>query len=138
MFDFSFQVYTSQKVEYSSGKFFGNENGTPTRTLLSFFVSSVGGNYDDMVCLIPIVTLKWPDLMGHTSKILDALKEVGFNIVAVIVDGHKTNVRFFSELCKGDLCSAIPHPICPRTPLHLVFDPVHLFKNFYNNFERYR
>lgn len=125
-------------MEYSGGCFFGNESGTPTRTLLSFLITSIGGNYEDLVCFFPQVTLHWPVLKKNFEMVLKALQEIGFRVVVVILDGHKTNVRFFVELCSGELKISIQNPVDLNSPLFLMFDPVHLFKNFYNNFERHK
>ena len=133
-----FQVYTSQRVEYVGGNFFGNENGNPTRTLLSFMVTSLCGSYEDMVCYVPIITLNWSSLLGHFSTVLNALQSVGLNVVLVLVDGHKTNIRFFSELGKGNHEISIEHPVKTDSKLFLMFDPVHIFKNFYHNFHTHR
>jgi hypothetical protein len=135
---FYFQVYTAQRVEYSGGSFYGNENEEPTKTLLSFLISSVCGSYEDLVCFIPIVTLTWEILLAHFLKVLEALTKIGFQVLPVLADGHKTNARFFKELGKGELKVSVRHPFNPDWPLYLLFDPVHLMKNFYNNFERHK
>jgi len=45
------------------------------------------------------------------------------------------NRQFYKEeLCHGDLRLAIAHPDVKGGKLFLLFDPVHLFKNFYTNF----
>ena len=56
--------------------------------------------------------------------------------VVVLVDGHKTNVKFFSIIGHGELRVRIQHPFLDPEPLFLMFDTVHLLKNFYSNFER--
>ncbi len=133
-----FQVYTSQRVEYVGGNFFGNENGDPTRTLLSFMVTSLCGSYEDMVCYVPIITLNWSLLLGHFNTVLTALQSVGLNVALVLVDGHKTNIRFFLELGQGSHEIEIQHPVQTDARLFLMFDSVHIFKNFYHNFHSHR
>ena len=130
----SFQVYTFQRVEYSGGLFYGNELGEPTRTLLSFFASSIGGNYEDMICFFPIRTLTWATLYEKFLKVVEELHKIGLYTCLALADGHKTNVKFYTELCNGHLRASIQHPLEPEVPLYLMFDPVHLFKNFYHNF----
>ena len=136
--EYFFQVHTAQRVEYSSGSFYGNETGKATRSLLSFLVTSVGGSYEDLVCFFPTVTLNWSLLMRHFDKIITALSTISLRVVVVIVDGHKTNVHFYSELSGGKPKLCIPNPTFLEKPLYIMYDPVHLFKNFYNNFERHR
>ena len=137
-FYFLFQVYTSQRVEYSGGSFFGQESDAPTRTLLSFLIESMHGQYQDMVAMIPVVTLDWKILLSTFYKVFESLEEVGFRPVVVLGDGHKTNTKFFTELGDGVLKTQIPNPIHGLWPLFILYDPVHLMKNFYNNFERKR
>ena len=138
MFSNHFQVYSTQRVEYSGGSFFGHENEEPTRTLLAFFISSVSGHYEDLVCFIPIVTLTWDQLQSHFLKVLNVLTEIGFKTLAVLADGHRTNCRFYKELGGGVITTPIKNPFNENSPIFLIFDPVHLMKNFYNNFERKR
>jgi hypothetical protein len=132
------QVYTAQRVEYVAGNFFGNENGAPTRTLLSFLITSLGGNYEDLVCFAPTITLKWSDLLTHFEKVMRALVTVGFSVVLVLLDGHKTNVKFLSALGNGQLEICLDNPFQTGSRLFTMFDTVHIFKNFYHNFERHR
>ncbi len=70
-------------------------------------------------------------MVSHGRKLHESseLAKIGLIITSVLVDGHTTNVRFFS---------VIQHPLESEVPLHLVFDTVHLFKNFYNNCQRLR
>jgi len=130
-------VYTSQWVDYSGGSFFGNGEDGPTRTLLSFLISAVAGNYSDLVCFVPVVTLDVQKLMKHFLKVAEELELIGFKVLVVITDNHKVNVKLFSELSKGNLKPRIWHPFASHR-LFLLFDPVHLMKNFFNNFQRKR
>jgi len=77
-------------------------------------------------------------MLENFMKVVEELAKIGLIITSVLVDGHTTNVRFFSELCGDEWKGVIQHPLEPEVPLHLVFDTVHLFKNFYNNFQRLR
>lgn len=131
-------MYTSQRVEYSGGSFFGNEKDEPTRTLLAFYISSVCGPYEDLVCFVPVTTLHWDDLLSHFRQVGTALTQIGFQILPILTDGHRTNCRFFKELGGGILRIPVQSPFAENLPLFPIFDSVHLMKNFYNNFERKR
>ena len=100
---YSFQVYTSQRVDYSGGNFFGQECDEPTRTLLAFMISSVSGSYEDVVCFVPVVTLNSGVLRQHFSKVVEELGKIGFATLVSITDNHKTNLKFFTELGAGVL-----------------------------------
>ena len=71
-------------------------------------------------------------------EVLKSLNLVGFKVILSVTDGHRTNVKFYTELCGSLLRVSIPHPIEAGSRLFLLFDPVHLMKNFYNNFQRKR
>ena len=83
------QVYTAQRIEYTGGQMFGMENGQPTRTLLSFMMSSVVGQYEDLVCFLPVVTLDANKLSEHFYKVLEAVTSIGFQagIISVKLRG---------------------------------------------------
>jgi hypothetical protein len=100
--------------------------------------TSLGGSYEDMICYIPTSTLNWSSMMTHFQKVLEALIKVGFSVVLILCDGHKINVKFFIELGNGSLELSVPNPFNSSMPIFTMFDPVHLFKNFYHNFERKR
>jgi hypothetical protein len=70
--------------------------------------------------------------------VLKALLSIGFFVAVVLLDGHRINMKFFAELGDGNLEICIQNPIQSSSKLFLMFDPVHLFKNFYHNFERNR
>lgn len=131
-----FQVFTSQRVDYSGGRFYGHEMEQPTRTLLSFLISSVAGKYDDLVCFVPVVTLDSDLLKQHHKQVVEGLEKIGYKTLITITDNHKTNRKFFSSFANGDLLPQVPHPICSKRPHFLLFDPVHIMKNFYNNFQK--
>ena len=108
----------------------------PTRTLLSFLISSVAGKYDDLVCFVPVVTLDSDLLKQHHKQVVEGLEKIGYKTLITITDNHKTNRKFFSSFANGDLLPQVPHPICSKRPHFLLFDPVHIMKNFYNNFQK--
>ena len=137
-FVINFQVYTAQRVEYSGGVFVGNENDEPTRTLLSFFISSIFGSYEDLICFIPVTNLNSDKLMDHFSNVGKALHSIGFQILPVVTDGLRTNGRFFKDLSGGNIGIPIPNPFREDEPLFLLFDTVHLMKTIYNNFQKRR
>ena len=90
-------------MEYVGGQFFGNENEAPTKTLLSFFLSSLHGSYEDLVCFVPMTSLTSSSLLQHFNEVLAKLLGIGFDVKLVLTDGHKTNIKFFTELGKGAL-----------------------------------
>ena len=51
------EVYAASNVEFVGGKFFGCENGGPTKTLLCTMIKSVAGRYHDVVTLTPLTCI---------------------------------------------------------------------------------
>ena len=60
--------------------------------------------------------------------------EIGCEVYLTMSDGHDSNVKFFRLLHKDGLKYSIQNPFDTDKLVFLMFDPVHLFKNFYNNF----
>ena len=65
---------------------------------------------------------------------LKVVSNLGFNVTDTMTVGHSSNVKFFTKLSKGVLLPSIPNPFNLEKQIFLLFDPVHLFKNIYNNF----
>ena len=91
-----------------------------------------------MICFVPVVTLDWKILLQNFTIVFSTLEDIGFRPIVVLADGHKTNTKFFAELSGGQIKVQTPNPVHGLWPLFLMYDPVHIMKNFYNNFERKR
>ena len=129
------EIYSAQRVEYSNGRFFGQKNGEPTKTMLGLMIKSVAGKYSDMIALVPQTKLNSEVLKSEFDKVFEATTVVGFHMVATLADNHRINRKFFQhELGSGSLSVSIPHPTLKDEKHFLIFDPVHIFKNFFNNF----
>ncbi len=131
------EVYVKKQVEYVNGEITGlSPNNTPASTVLCFMVSSVCSKYRDMVALYPITGLTADKLHKCFMEVLDRLCQIGFRVLTICTDNLATNRRFFTEfLCGGKLQCQISNPVTGE-PLFLLLDPVHNFKNVYNNWER--
>ena len=116
------EIYTAQRVEYSSGKLHGIDDGQVTKTLLCFMVSSVAGPYQDVVCLVPVVNLTSKTLHKYFDSVLQIATNAGLNVVGVSMDNYSANKSFIAS------------PVDKNKPLFLLFDTVHNCKNIYNNF----
>ena len=128
------EVYCIRRTEYVAGKLHGNsEDNTCAKTLLCYMIASVAGTYRDMVAMIPISKIDATIIQNNFQKIVKALSDIGLELVAMSVDGHSSNRKFYQMLCGGSLAPSIAHPVYPGKRIFLLFDPVHLFKNFYTN-----
>ena len=66
--------------------------------------------------------------------ILETAVKIGFDVTVTLVDGHSSNCKFFKdELYSGMLNCSISNPLKSQNRIFLLFDSVHIFKNFYNN-----
>ena len=72
------EIYSAQRVEYCRGKFLGCENNEVTKTVLTFMVKSGAGNYQDVVCLVPVNKISSELIDSHYQVIMKALWEIGF------------------------------------------------------------
>ena len=128
------EVYAASNVEFVGGKFFGCENGAPTKTLLCSMIKSVAGRYHDIVTLTPLTCINSGIIFKVYMTLLESVVKIGFDVTVTLVDGHSSNCKFFKdELCSGMLNCSINNPLQSQNRIFLLFDPVHIFKNFYNN-----
>ena len=130
------EVYSSKQVQYSHGRFYGNENGEITETLLCFMIKSVAGKYRDVVAMIPISNLTADKQYTAWYNTASALTEIGFDIGLTMMDGNNVNHTFFSKICgnmRKALKTSIDSPFS-GSKMFVGFDPIHLFKCFYTNF----
>jgi hypothetical protein len=128
------EVYCSKRVEYQNGQIFGKEKEGATSTLLCFMIKSLAGNYRDVVTMIPLSHINSGIISDAFNSVLKAVTDTGFNVVASICDAHAANRKFYAkELCGGELKLSIDNPYKKSSPIFLLFDPTHIFKNFYTN-----
>ncbi|KAG1659406.1 THAP domain-containing protein 1 [Nymphon striatum] len=132
------EIYTSERMEYSSatGKIFGlTTESQLCGTLLCFMICSLNCPYKDVVSLIPINVITAKKLEVHCNGVLKLLDNIGFNVVLICMDNHPVNRSYITKiLCEGNLKPQVKNPI-NGNPLFVLFDPVHNFKNVYNNFQ---
>ena len=128
------EVKTNQGIEYIRGAFFRSTKDGVTKGLLGVMISSLGGRYRDMIAMIPVVTLKWEQMKKIYLKVLEGLTKIGFSTCATSVDGHRTNHRFYKEICGGEMKQVICNPYKNGEKICPLFDTTHIFKCIYNIF----
>ena len=125
------EVYCQKSVQYSNGVFYGNENNSITRTLLCVMVKSVAGSYRDVVVMSPITQINHEIIYEVWKNVVMKISDIGFDVVATMTDGHKSNVKMFKDdICQGKLTTAVPNPYDVEKKIFLLFDPPHLFFAF--------
>ena len=142
------EVHSQMKVQYQNGKFYGWENGQATKTLLCTMLKSVAGKYRDIVTMSPVVNINADKIHQIWCNLLKVLTTIGFDVQVTMNDGHASNVNFFEKLIGKSLNVALTeshscgiytlNPYDTNKKIFLAFDPTHIFKNFYNNFQTYK
>ena len=142
------EVHSKASTQYLGGKFYGLKNGVVIKTLLCTMIKSVAGSYRDIVSMSPIANISGEQIVTIWNNVVKAMTNIGFEVVLTMNDQHSSNVKFFQLILKKSLNLAfeesrkcgiyIPNPFDIEKKIFLAFDTVHVFKNLYSNFERYK
>ena len=115
--------------------FYGNENNSITQTLLCVMIKSVAGSYRDVVVMSPVSEINHEKIYKVWKNVVEKITEIGFDIVATMTDGHKSNMKMLKhDICQGKLNTSVPNPYDVEKRIALLFDPTHLLKCVYKNF----
>ena len=132
------EVFSFKTIQYTAGKFFGNENNSITKTLLCIMIKSIAGGYRDVISMSPIDEISAEKIHTIWSDAVEKLtNDLGFNVCATTADNHKSNMKHFKKiLCPGELESFIVNPYDPSKKIYLLFDYTHALKCIANNFRK--
>src|SRR6218665_1572506 len=116
--------------------------GDPSSRTLEFNIEMaiqhlklVVSKYKDIVAIYPMSKLTAAKQHDCYLEVAANLRNVSFNVIAISLDNATTNRKFFIDcLCKGSLETKVIDNVTGQ-PIFLIFDPVHGFKNIYNNFQ---
>lgn len=75
-----------------------------------------------------------PRLAQTVVHVVKKTEELGFEIVRLVTDNHKTNVAAMDILSKRTAKISAPHPADPSRRLYLAFDQSHIIKNVRSQF----
>ena len=127
------EVYTAQSVELAGGRLYGETAGVVTKTLFCTHINSIAGKYEDMISMLPVPHVTRDDIEETFNKVLKGLTQIGFKVVSVTTDNHRTNQSWHNSL--GD---SRRHPEFILNPyseseerIFTLYDPVHIFKNLF-------
>ena len=79
------------------------------------------------------VTITSEAIKEVLDQVTKGLTDVGFVVVSVATDGHKTNVRFHNEQSSRSNPLYTIQIVLIQILVYLLYDTVPLFKKFYNN-----
>ena len=98
------EISTAQLVEYQIGQLYMDTRASKRPRLCSAsMVSSVAGDYRDVVCLTPVVNLTSGLLHKMFIQVLQVMHSVGLIVVATSMDNFSANRKFYTEFCGGKL-----------------------------------
>ena len=128
------EIYLSKRVESSGGQVFGlTESCAVAATALCFMIKSLSSGYQDMVRMYPLKSLKAETQKACFDKVMLLVHEIGLNVIGICVDNASANKKFFKDFhCSGAWKVSIPNRYTDGK-IFLIFDPIHIIKNIYNN-----
>ena len=141
------EVFSQMTAQYSHGKFYGLENGVPTKTILCTMLKSIAGKYRDIISMSPQSNISAEKILVVWKNLMKVLTEIGFEVRITMNDQHPSNVKFFGLLLGKSVNLALKESrLCGLYTLNpyngqkvfLAFDTTHVFKNFYGNFQTYK
>lgn len=132
------EIYVKPKITYKGNKVVGmakNSNELQTATTVqTFMFKSILSDNKDVVAMLPVKNLNSDFLFHSTLQVLSLLNHVGYEVVAIISDNNKVNVKCYKALCNDNSIKPfIVHPSDNTKIVHLLFDTVHILKNLRNN-----
>ncbi|GAB0096203.1 hypothetical protein DMENIID0001_116830 [Sergentomyia squamirostris] len=127
------EIYVEPQLDYKGRKLIGQAENTNAlaRTIQTFMIGSVFGNYQAVVKLMPVLQMTGDQLYEQTKKLIDLLQDHGLKVLVVITDNHKINQSMISRFCGNDL--SMPNPMFQDERIFFMYDTVHIFKNIRNN-----
>ena len=129
------EVHTARAVELAGGRLYGDGKDGVTNTIFCTLISSVAGHYEDVITMSPVPSITAEAIREIFFKALKTLTEIGFVVVSVTTDGHRTNQSFHNSLgTDGKHPEWIVNPFSTtEAKIFTMYDTVHLYKNFYFN-----
>ena len=130
------EAYTARAVELAGGRVLCDSKDGTTNTIFCLHISSIAGRYEDMVAMVPVPHITTQDIKDIFFKVLRQLTDIGFTVVSVTTDGHRTNQSFHRSLGEdGEHPEYIINPYSDSEGdrIYPMYDTVHLFKNIYYN-----
>ena len=96
-------MHCKKSVQYVDGKVYGIEDDKVTKTSLCVMVKSVASKYCDVIAMVEISKIGSNVLHNIWTNVIGTLTEIGFDVAAIITDGHSSNTKFFKEMLKKEI-----------------------------------
>ena len=130
------EIYVARRIEYNGGNVYSVTNTREVAsTSLSLMINSVGEPYKNLISIYPISQLTADKQCECYKEVFSLFNSITLTVLATSVDNAPANRKFFIDfLCDENLSTHIIDHTTGQ-PIYLLFDPVHDFKNIYNNFQ---
>ena len=98
-------------------------------------IKSIARKYRDVVFMVPIVGINAEKLYSIWKNVVSQMTAIGFDIAVTMTDGHSSNMKLFNNKILNNVHEnlSVPNVGNLGSFIFLLFDPVHIFKNLYNN-----
>lgn len=130
------EIYLNASLQYKSQSVVGYAENNPeavAKTVQAFMVSSVFGNFREIVRLFPSSGLNGNDLSELTKNVVDFVQSFNCQVIAIITDNNRINQNLFYHLTESKQSLRYQNPIHAEQDIFLLYDFVHIFKNVRNN-----
>ena len=102
------------------------------KAVIGFMVKSIFGKYQKIIALIPSFKGTTKSLYDLTLDVLKLIHELGGTVITIITDNNRVNIKLFKTLNITPQNSHTKSPV-NDSEIFALYDSVHLFKNFRNN-----
>lgn len=106
-----------------------NEENVLANRLLCFVLCGLTSTYRIPCSYYFTKQLTGKELFDMAVTVLKEIEKLGFVVVRVVTDNHKTNVAMFRLFNGGKLAEVVEHPCNSSRKLFLSFDQNHIIKN---------
>ena len=106
------------------------------RTVLALMIQPLMGGQAFVARLIPVYKLSATFLQQQVEQLIKLVHECNGNVLMLMCDNHIINRQFYHLMRQTTVPSEAhigKHPCGCDFSLTLLYDPVHLLKNFRNN-----
>lgn len=121
------EIHVARRVELTGGRILGFSSDSPldvASTALCFMISSLGGQYRDIVGISPLHRISASVIHEYFLKVMSLVHSVGFQVVAVSADNLSANRSFYRRLNntnKDSIQTHFSNPFVDEEPVFLFF-----------------
>ena len=84
-------------------------NEQPTKELPSVMFKSITSKYEDVVAMVPLTKMDSSILHKLFNDVMNVITTIGYDVVASLIDGHSSNVKFYKKELRADKPASFIH-----------------------------